>query len=105
MSDGENRVARAIEAFVDNPITILVKGIVLFFIGLSEASRTFHEDLLHKQLRVGHGLVLIGFFSILQAIPHLLDSLDAGRRYVEVREKKTHPGPGGPAEGPPSTNQ
>ncbi len=66
MNDAGKRVGRAIEAFIENPVTILVKGLLLFFIGLSEASRTFHEDLIHKQVRVGHGLILIGLFSILE---------------------------------------
>jgi uncharacterized membrane protein len=92
---GPNRVARAIEGFVDHPVTILVKGLILFFIGLSEASKTFYEDLANKQLRVGHGLVLIGFFSILQSLPHLIDGLEAGKRYAELREKKAGPGPDG----------
>jgi hypothetical protein len=82
------RIARAIRAFVENPITILIQGLVLILIGVSEAARTFREDLAHGQLRVGHGLVVIGLFSILQALPHLIEGLEAGSRYLESKEKK-----------------
>jgi len=47
-------------------------------IGLSDASRTFWEDVTHWQVRVGHGLIIIGLFSILGALPHFIESLEAG---------------------------
>ena len=88
MSDRTDRIARAIQAFVEHPITNLVKGIVLLLIGISEAARTFREDLAHGRLRVGHGLVVIGIFSILEALPHFIEGLDASRRYLESRGRK-----------------
>lgn len=91
MSDRWSRIARAIDSFVENPITNLVKGVALLFIGLSEASRTFAEDLTEKHLRVGHGLVIIGFFGILEALPHLIEGLEAGKRYAELRAQKNRP--------------
>lgn len=93
MSHSHNKLSRAITRFVENPVTNLVKGIVLLLIGLSEASRSFKEDLAHKQLRVGHGLIIIGFFSILGALPHLIDGLEAGQRYLELRDKEDRPAP------------
>src|SRR3954452_1301118 len=94
MSNRSNKIARAITRFVDNPVTNLVKGILLFLIGLSEASRTFTDDLTNKQLRVGHGLIIIGVFGILSALPQLIDSLEAGRRYAELRGTRVRPDPG-----------
>ena len=91
MSDRWDRIARAINSFVENPITNLVKGVALLFIGLSEASRTFTEDLTQRHLRVGHGLIIIGFFGILEALPHLIEGLEAGKRYAELRAKKRDP--------------
>jgi hypothetical protein len=91
-SNVPDKVAKAITRFVENPITNLVKGIALFLIGLSEASKTFADDLAHKQLRVGHGLIIIGVFVILSALPHLIEGLDAGRRYLELGEEKARPG-------------
>jgi hypothetical protein len=91
MSDRWSRIARAIDSFVENPITNLVKGVALLFIGLSEASRTFAEDLTERHLRVGHGLVIIGFFGILEALPHLIEGLEAGKRFAELRAQKSRP--------------
>src|SRR5438128_1554220 len=99
MSNYSDRIARAITRFVDNPVTNLVKGIALLLIGLSEASKTFTDDLAHKQLRVGHGLIIIGVFGILDALPHLIEGLEAGQRYLELRDKKARPGPD-PGVGP-----
>ncbi|WP_406695547.1 hypothetical protein V5E97_31485 [Singulisphaera sp. Ch08] len=100
MSKRPGGISRAITRFIENPFTNLVKGIVLFLIGLSDASRTFADDLKHKQLRVGHGLIIIGIFSILGALPHLIDGLEAGRRYFEFRNRisRLNSNPGGEAE-------
>ena len=70
-----------------------MKGIALLLIGLSDASKTFTDDLAHRQLRVGHGLIIIGFFGILGALPHLIEGLEAGRRYLELRDEKEPAGP------------
>jgi hypothetical protein len=88
MSKLANRIAGRIRSFVDNPITNLVKGVALLLIGLSDASHTFRDDISHGHVRVGHGLIIIGLFSILDALPHLIESLEAGARYLELREKK-----------------
>src|SRR4051812_47921081 len=76
-------LARGIQSFVENPVTNLVKGVLLLLIGLSDASRTFRDDLTHGHVRVGHGLIIIGLFSILGALPHLIDGMDATARYME----------------------
>ncbi len=86
MSSRRLKVAHAISAFVEHPITILVKGIVLLAIGLSEAARTFREDLASGRVRVGHGLVIIGLFSILDSLPHLIEGLAAGGKYLSLKE-------------------
>jgi hypothetical protein len=86
MGDRGVRVARAISAFVENPVTELVKGVLLLLIGLSEASRTLIDDLAHGRVRVGHGLIIIGFFGILRTLTHVLEGLEAGTRYMERRE-------------------
>ncbi len=92
MSDRLHRLAQGITTFVENPLTNLVKGIALFLIGLSEASKTFREDLAHGQVRVGHGLVIIGFFSILSALPHFIEGLEASKRYLDFRDRKARSG-------------
>jgi hypothetical protein len=98
MNNGRwDKVARGIKSFVQNPITNLVKGFALLFIGVSEASHTFREDLIHGRVRVGHGLVIIGLFSILDALPHFIEGMEAWARYLELRDEKAgakeEPGP------------
>ena len=83
-----DEVARGINSFVENPVTNLLKGVALVLIGLSDAAHTFRGDVAHGQVRVGHGLILIGLFSILGALPNLIEALEAGVRYLEFREKK-----------------
>ena len=84
-----DRIGRAITRFVENPVTNLVKGIMLLIIGLSEASKTLTDDIVHKQLRVGHGLIIIGVFGILEALPNLINSMKAGGQYLESRDEKS----------------
>ena len=88
MSGRGERLARGIKAFVENPITNLVKGVALLVIGLSDASRTFLDDLTHGHVRVGHGLIILGAFSILGALPHLIEALEAGEQFLEKQEER-----------------
>ena len=88
MNNRWDKVARAISAFVENPVTNLVKGVALLLIGLTEASHTLREDLAHGHVRVGHGIIIIGIFSILESLPHVIEGLEAGRKYLEYKAKK-----------------
>ena len=78
--------ARMVRAFVNSPVTNLVKGLALLTIGLSDAWGTARQDIARGHLRVGHGLIIIGLFSLLEALPHLIEGLDAGGRFLEGRE-------------------
>ncbi|MDB5349318.1 MAG: hypothetical protein JWN86_565 [Planctomycetota bacterium] len=91
MAERGSRMARGIRAFVDNSITNLVKGVTLLVIGLSDASHTLREDVTQGQVRVGHGLIILGVFSILGALPHLIEGLEAGERYLELRSTRDEP--------------
>jgi hypothetical protein len=88
MSGRGDKIARGIRSFVENPVTNLAKGMVLLLIGLSDASHTFRDDVTHGHVRIGHGLVIIGLFSILGALPHLIEGLEAGERFLELRQQK-----------------
>src|SRR5205809_6360080 len=96
MNKQPNKVGRAITRFVENPVTILVKGVVLLLIGLSEAARTLRYDLTHGQVRIGHGLIIIGLFGILEALPHLLDGLGAWVEFSSLRDEEDSKRKGGP---------
>ena len=65
-----------------------MKGIALLLIGLTEASHTFREDIAHGHVRVGHGILIIGIFSILEALPHVIEGLEASRKFLEHKSKK-----------------
>jgi hypothetical protein len=88
MNNRWDKIARAIAAFVEHPLTNLAKGVALLLIGLTEASRTFREDVAHGHVRVGHGIIIIGIFSILEALPHVVEGLEASRKYLEQKAKK-----------------
>jgi hypothetical protein len=88
MGGRRDRVLRKIKSFVENPVTCLVEGFLLSLIGISDATRTFQDDITHFHVRVGHGLILIGFFSILRALPYLIEGLEAGSRSLEAREQR-----------------
>jgi hypothetical protein len=95
MKEARSKFSRAISAFVENPVVNLVKGLSLLLIGVADAYDTFRDDLAHGHVRVGHGLVIIGLFSILGALPHLIDALEAGSRYLELRERESAVKPDG----------
>ena len=95
MGASGDRLARGIRSFVESPLTTLIKGISLLLIGLSDASHTFRDDVTHGHTRVGHGLIIIGVFSILGALPHLIEALESGERYFESRAKHERPKEGG----------
>jgi hypothetical protein len=88
MSERMDKIAKGIKSFVENPFTNLVKGVTLMLIGLADASHMIVDDVARKHVRVGHGLIIIGLFSILGALPHLIESLEATDRYLELREEK-----------------
>lgn len=79
------QTARALRAFVNHPLTNLVKGLVLLAIGISDAWGMVRQDVGRLHLRVGHGLIVLGLFSVIEALPHFLDGLSAGERFLEAR--------------------
>lgn len=76
-------ISRRIRSFVQNPVTNLVKGVALLLIGLTDASQTIRGDMSHGGLRLGHGMIILGLFSILGSLPHFIDALDASARYLD----------------------
>ncbi len=94
MRNRSERIAMGIDRFVQNPVTNLVKGLVLLLIGLSDASRTFHEDVTHMRVQVGHGLIILGVFSILGALPHFTDGLESTLRFLESKKAADPETPG-----------
>ncbi len=84
----EPRLSRRIRRFVEHPLTNLVKSLTLLLIGFSDVGVRVGEDVSKWHLRVGHGLLLIGFFGLLASVPYLLDSLEAGGRFLVMKEQR-----------------
>lgn len=82
------RFTNGLTSFVESPMTNLIKGISLLVIGIIDASQTFKQDLTHLRLRVGHGMALIGLFSILGVLPHFIGGLEASQRYLKKKTEK-----------------
>jgi hypothetical protein len=74
-----------LEAFLANPYVKLLKAGMLLLIGVVEASSTLVEDVTEKRLRVGHGLILLGLFGVLEAMPRFLEASEARREFAEAR--------------------
>lgn len=61
--------------FIENPYTNLIVGLILFFTGLSDAWDTLYDDLAHLHIRVHHGIMIYGIFSVVKTIPDIVSSL------------------------------
>ena len=92
----------AMRAFVDHPTTRLVVAIILIISGFIEAYDTFKEDVSHLRVRIGHGIILLGFMNAFSSLPPVIDGIErwlkledakAERRRVarEAAERNTEP--------------
>lgn len=70
-----HQVMDKLRQFIENPYTNLIVGLILFFTGLSDAWNTFHDDLSHFHIRVHHGIMIYGLFSVVKTIPDIVSSL------------------------------
>ena len=69
-------IALALKRFVDHPITKLVVGLILIASGLIEAYDTVLDDLHRLRVRVGHGVVILGFVHVLASLPGVIEGID-----------------------------
>jgi hypothetical protein len=65
-----------IKKILESPYTNLLMGVILFICGLSEALEVLSEDLEHFSLRVHHGIMVFGLFTILKTFPDIFESLE-----------------------------
>jgi len=65
---------------VGHALTQLAVALVLIGTSVAELSETFVEDLHSGRLRASHGLLVVGVWQVLQAIPNLVEGLE---RYLE----------------------
>ena len=75
----------AMRAFVDHPITRLVVAIILIVSGFIEAYDTFKDDVSHLRVRIGHGIILLGFLNAFSSLPPVVDGIE---RWLKLEETK-----------------
>jgi hypothetical protein len=80
------RVSQSIKRFVEHPLTKLGIGLILITSGVVETYDTIAEDIQTGRLRLGHGVILLGFVNALAALPELIEGIERWLRYLESRE-------------------
>jgi hypothetical protein len=75
----------AVRAFVDHPITRLAVAIILIISGFIEAFDTFKEDVSHLRVRIGHGIILLGFMNAFSSLPPVVDGIE---RWLKLEDAK-----------------
>jgi hypothetical protein len=93
----------ALKAFVEHPTTMLVVALILIVSGFIEAYDTFAEDVSHLRVRIGHGIILLGFINAFSSLPAVVDGIERWFRLEEAKaearraavsragEQKTYP--------------
>jgi hypothetical protein len=79
---GLRRLARALQRFVDHPVTKLGVGLILIASGLIEAYDTVLDDLHRLRVRVGHGVVILGVVNVLASLPEVIDGIERWLSFV-----------------------
>jgi hypothetical protein len=85
-SGGLQRLARALQRFVDHPVTKLVVGLILIASGLIETYDTVLDDLHHHRVRVGHGVIILGIVHVFASLPEVIEGIERWLCYAEGRE-------------------
>ena len=75
----------AMRAFVDHPVTRLVVAIILIISGFIEAYDTFAEDVSHLRVRIGHGIILLGFINAFSSLPPVVDGIERWLRLADAK--------------------
>ncbi len=75
----------ALRAFVDHPATRLSVAIILIISGFIEAYDTFKEDVSHLRVRIGHGIILLGFLNAFSSLPPVVDGIE---RWLKLQDAK-----------------
>jgi hypothetical protein len=75
----------ALKAFVEHPTTRLVVALILIVSGFIEAYDTFAEDVSHLRVRIGHGIILLGFINAFSSLPAVVDGIVRWFRLEEAK--------------------
>jgi hypothetical protein len=93
-------------AFVDHPITRLCVALILIVSGFIEAYDTFSEDVSHLRVRIGHGIILLGFMNAFSSLPPVVDGIERWLRLEEAKAERRRAAAENPAvqETTPNSN-
>jgi hypothetical protein len=80
-------------AFVDHPVTRLVVALILIISGFIEAYDTFAEDVSHLRVRIGHGIILLGFINAFSSLPPVVDGIERWLRLEEAKAARRRTAP------------
>jgi hypothetical protein len=83
--------AHALRAFVDHPTTRLVVALILILSGFIETLDTVKEDVAHLKVRVGHGIILLGFVNAFSSLPAVIDGIERWFKAEELKAERRTP--------------
>src|ERR1022692_1836309 len=82
------RLAQRMNAFVEHPTTRLVVALILILSGFIETLDTVKEDVSHLRVRVGHGIILLGFVNAFSSLPAVIDGIEKWLKAAEIRRER-----------------
>ena len=82
------RVIDMIKAFVEHPTTRLVMALILILSGFIETLDTVKEDVSNLKIRVGHGIILLGFVNAFSSLPAVIDGIERWLRLQEAKSQR-----------------
>jgi hypothetical protein len=85
------RLAETLSAFVEHPTTRLVVALILILSGFIETYDTLREDMSQLRVRVGHGIIILGFVNAFSSLPAVIDGIERWLKAAELRsERRQH---------------
>jgi len=85
------RFAQTMHAFVEHPTTRLVVALILIVSGFIETYDTVKEDVSHLRIRIGHGIIILGFVNAFSSLPAVIDGIERWLKAAELRsERRQH---------------
>jgi hypothetical protein len=85
---GPRGIAEKLRAFVDHPTTRLIVALILILSGFIETLDTVKEDVNHLRVRVGHGIILLGFVNALSSLPPVIDGIERWLKVADAKREK-----------------
>jgi hypothetical protein len=83
--------AHTMKAFVEHPTTRLVVALILILSGFIETYDTVREDVTHLRVRVGHGIIILGFVNAFSSLPAVIDGIERWLKAAEIKsERRQH---------------